>query len=238
MTWRPSHRRASRTAPIPRRTLLVSALAGAAACGLPRVTSAAMPLVSASGGADQRFSILRAGDKIGVHAVSHSTVTDETRVTTEIDLVVKVIFFTAYAFHHRSEEIWRDGRLASLRSETVEDGETLHVMGTATPRGFEVAGKDGPFIAAPGALTSNDLWMPAVLEQATVIDAQHGGVIGVSMRKLADEQIDVAGHRARTARYRLITPYLAGSIWYDETGRWVHGEFEHDADQIVYRLDA
>lgn len=190
-----------------------------------------------SDAADRRFSVLYKGDRIGAHTVSHSAATGQIRITTEIDLLVKALFFTVFSFSHRSEESWRDGRLTSLRSETVEHGEALQVTGAATAQGFRVVSKGGPFIAAPGVLTSNDLWTPTVLRQATVIDAQHGGVIGVSMRKLADEQIAVAGRQIRTTRYRFITPYLAGSIWYDDGGLWVHGEFERDAAQIVYHLD-
>jgi uncharacterized protein DUF6134 len=181
--------------------------------------------------------VLYKGDRVGAHTVLSSLANGETRITTEIDLLVKALFFTVLSFSHRSEESWRDGLLISLRSETGEHGETLHVTGAATAQGFRVINKDGPFIAAPGTFTSNDLWTPAVLRQATVVDAQHGGVIGVSAHKLADEQIAVAGRQIRTARHRFITPYLAGSIWYDDGGRRVHGEFERDAAQIVYRLD-
>ena len=152
--------------------------------------------------------------------------------------MVKALFLTVFAFKHNSLEIWQGNRLTSLVSETVEYGETFQVTGELTAQGFRVVGKGAPFIAAPDALTSNDLWQPALLQQSVVIDAQHGGVIGVSAHKLADEQITVTGHDVRTTRYRFITPYLAGSIWYDEQGRWVHGEFERDAAQIVYRLDA
>jgi hypothetical protein len=234
----PSATTASSGISIPRRTLLISAIAAATGCPLPRFAYAATAGALPSDGPNRRFTILYKGDRIGAHVVSYSAVTGEIRVITEIDLLVKALFFTVFSFSHRSEESWREGRLVSLRSETVEHGERLHVTGAATPQGFEVVSKAGPFIAASGALTSNDLWTPAVLEQATVIDAQHGGVIGVSMRKLADEQIAVAGRQARATRYRFITPYLAGSIWYDDGGLWVHGEFERDAAQIVYQLDA
>jgi hypothetical protein len=78
-----------------------------------------------------------------------------------------------------------------MSSETVEHGQTLHVEGAATPQGFRVVSKGGPFIASAATLTSNSLWTPAVLEQ--VVDAQHGGIIGVSARKFADEQIVIAG---------------------------------------------
>jgi hypothetical protein len=238
MAHRANKPTASHGTSIPRRTVLLAALAGATASVLPRSAEAAHPAALADGGANRRFSILYKDDRIGAHTVAHSAATGETWVTTEINLVVKALFFTVYAFRHHSKESWRDGLLSSLASETVEDGETLLVTGAATPQGFQVVTKGIPFIAAHGALTSNDLWTPTVLEQATVIDAQHGGVIGVSMRKVAEEQIAVAGRQVHATRYRLITPYLAGSIWYDDAGQWVHGEFERDAARFVYRLDA
>jgi hypothetical protein len=192
-------------------------------------------LPAASG--DRRFSVLYKGDRVGAHTVLYSSVTGETRVSTEINLLVKVAFFTVFAFTHRSEETWRAGRLMSLSSETMEHGETLHVEGAATPLGFRVVSKGGPFIASAATLTSNSLWTPAVLEQATVVDAQHGGIIGVSARKFAEDEIAIAGRPVRATRYRFVTPYLAGSIWYDLEDRWVRGEFERDGSKIQYALD-
>ena len=174
---------------------------------------------------------------MGVHTVLYSPATGETRVTTNIRLLVKVAFLTVFAFSHRSEETWRAGRLMSLESETVEHGETLHVEGAATPQGFRVVSKGGPFIASAATLTSNSLWTPAVLEQATVVDVYHGGIIGVSARKFADEQIAIAGRQVSATRYTFITPYLAGSIWYDQEDLWVRGEFERDGSKIHYQLD-
>ncbi|HLZ67287.1 MAG TPA: DUF6134 family protein [Aliidongia sp.] len=186
---------------------------------------------------DRRFSILYKGDRIGAHTVLYSSATGETRINTEIHLLVKVAFFTVFAFSHRSEETWRAGRLMSLNSETVEHGETLHVEGLAMPQGFRVVSKGGPFIASAATLTSNSLWTPAVLEQETVVDAQHGGIVGISARKFADEQIAIAGRQVRATRYTLLTPYLAGSIWYDQGNLWVRGEFERDGSKIQYQLE-
>jgi hypothetical protein len=215
---------------------MVSVLAATAVYALPRFAWSSTVVPGRT--ANQRFSVLYKGDRIGAHTVFHSAATGQTRITTEIDLVVKALFFTVYAFTHRSEETWRDGRLMSLSSRTIEHGETIGVEGVATPHGFRVVSKAGPFIAAPGALTSNNLWTPAVLRQDTLIDAQYGGVIGLSVSKLADEQMTLAGRQLRTTRYRFITPYIAGSIWYDDGGRWVQGEFERDGAHILYRLDA
>ncbi len=215
----------------------MSGLAGVVGCVLPRLPQAATPIVLPGAVSNRRFSVLYKGDKIGTHTVSYSAATEETRVSTEIHLSVKVAIFTVFAFTHRSTETWRAGQLMSLNSETVEHGETLRVDGAATPLGFRVVSKGGPFIAPAATLTSNSLWTPAVLEQTSLVDAQHGGIIGVSARKFADEQIAIAGRRVRATRYTFITPYLAGSIWYDTANLWVHGEFERDGSKIQYWLD-
>src|SRR6202045_2511144 len=89
-----------------------------------------------------------------------------------------------------------------------------------------------------GGRFQNSLWTPAMLEQATVVDAQRGGVIGVSARKCADEQIVIAGGQVRATRYTFITPHFAGSIWYDKANLWVRGEFERDGSKVQYQLDA
>jgi Domain of unknown function (DUF6134) len=223
---------------VPRRTFVVAGLAGAFVGVCPRIVEAATAIVMPAPAGDRRFSVLYEGNRIGTHTILYSSETGVTRVETEIHLLVKIAFFTMFAFSHRSEETWRAGRLISLSSETIEHGETLRIEGAATPQGFRVVSKGGPFIASGATLTSNSLWTPAVLEQTTVVDAQHGGIIGVSAHKLADEQIMIGGRLVRAARYTFITPYLAGSIWYDSLNQWVRGEFERDGAKIQYELDA
>ena len=228
---------------VSRRALLMGAFAGVAGSALPgrvrAMTATAQPtaIVLPTAAANRRFSVLYKGDKIGFHVISYSPLTGETRVSTDVSLRVSFAFFTLFAFQHRSEEIWRGGRLKSLNSQTVEHGETLQVEGAATPLGFRVVSKDGPFIASAATLTSNSLWTPAVLEQETVVDAQHGGIIGISAHKLVDELIPIAGRQIHATRYSFITPFLAGSIWYDTENLWVRGEFERDGTKIQYRLD-
>lgn len=216
----------------------MSGMAGFVSEALPHRGAAPTTFVLPSESANRRFSVFYKGDKIGTHTVVTTPETGETRVNTKIVLVVNALFFTMFSFSHSSEERWRNERLLFLKSETVEHGEKLFVEGASVPQGFRVVSQAGPFIASADSLTSNCLWSPAILKQETVIDAQHGGVIGLSVRKLADEQILVLGRSVRATRYRFITPYLAGSIWYDDANHWVHGEFEHDGPMIEYRLEA
>ena len=220
---------------IQRRAFVIGGFA--AACSVPPVARAATVLVLPRAAANRRFSVLYKGNRIGTHAVSYSSTTGEMLVQTEIHIEAKLAFFPAYAFSHRSAESWRAGRLMSLISETVEQGELLRVEGMATPQGFSVQSKGGPFVASATTLTSDDLWTPTMLEQAKVVDARRGGVIGVNARKVADEPLAIAGGRVQTTRYTFVTPYYAGSIWYDQASFWVHGEFERDGSKVQYQLD-
>ena len=212
-------------------------IAGAIGCAFPALANAATAIVLPTSAANRRFSVLYKGFRIGNHAISYSPATGETRVSTEIHIEVKVAFVTAYAFSHRSEEIWRAGRLVSLNSDTVDKGEPLHVEGSATPQGFRVVGKSGPYIAPAATLTSNSIWTPAMLEQSTVVDAERGGIIGVSAHKVAEEPITIAAGQVQATRYTFITPYYAGSVWYDNSNLWVRAEFERDGSKVEYQLD-
>jgi hypothetical protein len=221
---------------IQRRAFLVATLAAAVSCAFPCVARAVTATGLAAAG-NRRFSVLYKGHRIGAHTVLYSSASADTRVNTEIQLAMKVAFFTVFAFSHCSEETWREGHLMGLKSTTIEHGETLSVEGTQTPDGFRVVSQGGPFIAPTATLTSNSLWTPAVMEQDTLVDAQHGGIIGVSARKFSGEEIMIGDREVRATRYTFVTPYLAGSIWYDEEDLWVGGEFERDGSKIQYQLD-
>jgi hypothetical protein len=224
---------------LPRRTFLMSVLAAAATSAVPGRLLAAPPSIPGSGNSpNRRFSLVYKGNTIGRHVVRSAPDIEAVRVSTEVEVTVKRLFLTVFSYSHRSEEHWRDGRLLALKSQTTEGGETFRVDGAVVARGFRVVGKEGPFIAPPAALTSNCLWNSAILEQDAVIDAQHGGVIGLSVRKLADEHIVIAGRPIAATRFRFITPDLAGTLWYDDAGHWVSAALERDGATLEYRLEA
>ncbi|MGO9786499.1 MAG: DUF6134 family protein [Stellaceae bacterium] len=231
-------RRRKKSFSISRRALFVAGMAGLASVAFPRRGMARPAFVPPDEFANRRFSIFYKGDRVGSHTVATAPETGEIRVNTAINIAVKALFFTVYAYTHGSEERWRKGRLVFLKSATVDNDGALYVDGTSTPHGFRVNSKIGPFIASADSLTSNSMWNPLILEQDTLIDAQHGGIIGVSVRRLADERIPILDRQITAARYRFITPYIAGSVWYDDSDRWVRGEFERDGHLIEYRLEA
>jgi len=82
---------------LPRRKLLLSALAAAAMYAMPTVPLAQPRVSLPSDSTNRRFSIFYKGDRIGAHTVS-TTGNGEMRVTTDIKMVVKVLFLTVFSF--------------------------------------------------------------------------------------------------------------------------------------------
>jgi Family of unknown function (DUF6134) len=175
---------------------------------------------------------------VGTHTVDVQSSGNQMNVTIRIDLNVSVAFVTLFEFKHDCEEIWQSGRLVSLRSKTNDNGDKFQVTAEATPEGIRIEGPGGPAIAPADAYTSNSVWNTAVLEQKTVIDAQHGGIIGLSVSPRGEQQVAVAGRQVPAEKYQVVTPFVAGNVWYDEAGRWVKALFEKDGEQMEYRLVA
>jgi|SRR5215468_4700647 len=183
-----------------------------------------------------RFRAYRDKSAVGMHIVDVQPSGNQMKVTIKIDLNVSVAFVTLFEFTHDCEEIWENGRLVSLRSKTNDNGDKFQVTGKATGEGFRIEGPGGPAIAPADAYTSNSVWNTAVLEQKTVIDAQHGGIIGLSVRPQGQQPVAVAGAQVPAEKYQVVTPFVAGNVWYDEAGRWVKALFEKDGEKMEYRL--
>jgi uncharacterized protein DUF6134 len=90
------------------------------------LTYAALPMHPARGALATpqrlRFKAYRGKSEVGTHAVTVEPSGNHTRVQVSIDLNVSAVFITLFAFKHECEEIWQDGRLASLRSHTDDNG--------------------------------------------------------------------------------------------------------------------
>jgi hypothetical protein len=185
---------------------------------------------------DLRFRALRHGSPIGEHRVTFRPNGDRLTVETRVEIAVKVLFFTAFRFAHEAEEVWQSDRLVSVTSTTDDNGTLLQVSGHAVADGFRIVGADGPSLASGHLLTSNALWDSRVVRETRLIDVQHGGEIGLVTKQLDDEQVATPQGLVRASRYHMITPYYAGSVFYDRDGRWVKSVLELRGEHVEYAL--
>jgi hypothetical protein len=223
---------------ITRRTALGLAAGGLAAMVVPEATRAKATNPPGPPPEYFDFNILFDGNVVGAHRIGVELAGDETLVRTDIEIVVKIAFITVFNYAHSGEERWRNDRLVSLRSSTVQDGDKLEVDGEATANGFRVVSDQGPYTAPANSWTSNNLWDRKVLAHTALIDAQHGGEVGLSAKSLGQDSVEVAGQKLAATRHQIITPYLAGNLWYDGANRLVKATFDCRGETIVYALRA
>jgi hypothetical protein len=85
-------------------------------------------------------------------------------------------------------------------------------------------------------LTTNALWDSRIVREQRLIDVQYGGEVGLVAKPLGDEQVATPQGQVRASRYRMITPYYAGSVFYDGEQRWVKALIELKGETIEYAL--
>lgn len=185
---------------------------------------------------DLRFRALRHGSPVGDHSVAFRLDRERLTVATHIDIMIKVLFFTALRFKHDAEEVWQSGRLLSVKSTAADNGARLQVSGYAVGDGFRILGADGLFLAAAHLLTSNTLWDRRLVRESRLIDVQHGGEVGLVAKLLGEEQVDTPQGKVRADRHQIITPNYAGSLFYDGDGRWIKGVIEQHGEILEYAL--
>lgn len=208
---------------------------GAAAAVMPLVEP--LPFAHATAPRDLRFRALWEGSPVGEHRVAFRIDGDRLTVDTHVDITVKVLFFTAFRLKHDAREIWRSGRLESVRSTTERDGSRFNVSGDAGESGFRIVDeRRGPFLAAAHFLTTNSLWDSRIVRESRLIDVQYGGEVGLIARPLGHEQVDTPQGVVRASRYQMITPHYAGSVFYDGDQRWVKALIELQGETVEYAL--
>ncbi|MGJ3261561.1 MAG: DUF6134 family protein [Rhodospirillales bacterium] len=186
--------------------------------------------------ADLRFLAMYQGSPVGEHRVAFRSDGENIVVTTHIDITVTVLFITVFHYVHDAVEIWQSGRLISVESTTDDNGTSLAVTGSASSDGFRIMSLDGPFLAASNLLTTNTLWDSRLLRESRVIDVQHGGEVGLVVKRLGIEQVMMPRGPVSTQRYQIITPNYAGSLFFDGDGQWVKGLMERQGEILEYAL--
>jgi hypothetical protein len=166
-----------------------------------------------------RFAIMRNGEQIGTHAIeiSHSGAETDVRITT--DLMVKVLFITAYRLQHSATERWVNGQFVAFDSTTDNNGVHHKVSATRGTSGLEVQA-DGKTSRVDQNVLPASLWNPELMRRRTAFDTQDGQVDPISVTDDGTEDLSF-GARALKAHHYEIKGRYSQDIWYDEHGRLV-----------------
>lgn len=182
------------------------------------------------------FTVLRNGEPVGSHVLRFQANSDDSlQVSTETNVVVKMALIPVYRFEHRGREVWKDGHLVALTSETNDDG-THHALKVADDGGGLAVNGDGNVTRLPGDTLPASLWNSGTVTRASLLNTLDGHAMAVHIADLGGDQVAVNGHNV-PARHYAMTGDLARELWYDTAGTLVQVRFKaKDASDIQYVL--
>lgn len=192
------------------------------------VCTAACPLALCSApdparAEDYAFKVFCNGSPVGYHHVHVQHDGHETDVDTDADIDVTLAGLEIYRYRHRSHEVWRDGKLAALRSETNDDGDAMSVSVHPGEDGMLVVESSQGSREVPSDTLPTSLWNPDVLGRRELLDTESGRTLKVETAQLADGRYKMSGDLSLMVDYR--------------SGHWDGLHFRYFGSNVDFRPD-
>ena len=182
------------------------------------------------------FSVIRQGEKIGIHRIEFRKAGDLLYVDIRVRIAVQILFITVFRFEHDAQEVWRNGRFVSMRSKTHDDGKD-HVLEAAVGYAREIkVVEDGQTRTIPGNMIPGSFWNASFLKMKAIINPLVGTPDAITVVHKGEETVSVRGKPVR-ARHYSITGDVSRELWYD--ANWNLVQFSlvgKDGSEVQYLL--
>lgn len=175
---------------------------------------------SSSTGQEWRFDVSLDGSPIGWQTFRLSRDGDLSRISIEASFDVKLLFFTAYSYRHRNEEVWDGDCLRSLTSTTDDNGELFEVRAKSAGDAVLVETKKARE-TLPACIRSFAYWNPSALEAGRLLNSQTGEYLDISLRERGDATILFRGQPTRARHVVLEGNKLHIELWYTQDNDWL-----------------
>lgn len=182
------------------------------------------------------FRVERGETPIGTHQISFSQVGDALQVDIEIQLAVTFGPITLFRYEHRNREVWRDGRLVALDTETNDDGQTYTVSARASDAGLEVTSSANGTFVVPANIIPTSYWNPATVTQTQLLDTQRGRIIEVAVTPRAAREVTVDGAAVAAREYEM-TGDLKLRLLYSLQNEWLNVAFMARGTEVGYTIE-
>ena len=191
----------------------------------------------ASDGAVIDVTVLRKGKPFGQHVLNFDRQADGAlKVTTDVDLEVKIGPFTAFRYQLDSVERWIDGQLVALNGKTNNDGRKRQVEAEAKGDQLVIDGS-GFNGTVPATIIPSSHWNRLQVYQDRMLSTESGEILEIEVENLGDDTVMVGGTPVQATHYRLKSD-MTVDLWYDNQSRWVKLVFETRGQTIEYVLNA
>jgi Family of unknown function (DUF6134) len=171
-------------------------------------------------GGSWNFRVLLDGKPIGTHRFTLTSEGGQRVLKSVAAFDVKLLGFTAYRYRHEATEQWQGDCLAALTAKTDDDGKALTVKAQREGESLDLQGPKGKQ-RLDGCVMSFAYWLPAMLKQSQLLNAQTGEYEKVKIEPLGDDKVEAQGKTVAAKHYRITGPEQPVELWYGADGDWL-----------------
>jgi len=189
------------------------------------------------------YAIERKGDRIGEHSVSYALQPDgETDIEIAAKIRVKFAFLTVYRLDHVGHELWQDGHLLRMTTNTLKNNERDSVLLRAADGHYVVETEDGertaPLDLVPSSFTKPDFWIEAGEKRFLMLNTLTGDIRESRLEFNGREQLMLEGQAFDTRNYKVFNlerDALSHEFWVDDAGYLVRAHLvTKDGHSLYY----
>lgn len=171
---------------------------------------------------------------VGTYTNVVERVGDDTQVTSNLHIAVRLLGIVVYRQEARRSEHWQDTRLVSFDSVTVTNGDELKIHGEARDGGFAITGPGGT-VMAPASVHPSNPWSAMVLKAAFMMSTRTGQVLPVRVTGGETEPVALAGTTLHLHQYEIDSDKRQ-FVWFDDSGTPIAFRTNEDGKLIDFVL--
>lgn len=206
--------------------------------GLIAGLGAAAAQAASPSGEAIKFRVHLDGKPIGHHSFTIRHENGKSTVDIEANFDVRFLFVTAYRYRHRNTEVWKDGCLSRIESQTDVNGKPFAVTGRKKGGAFDVSTLSYSGSLDEGCVKTFAYWDRSFLSHTHLLNAQTGEYVQVETEPLENRptgggdigEVELEG-------YRIYSPgdsRLDIKVWYHgRNGRWMALESNVDGGRVL-----
>ena len=185
-----------------------------------------------------KFRVFLDDSEIGYHRVTLNYQQQIKRVNVEADFKVKFLFFTAFRYQHKAEEVWSDSCLTDIKATTNNNGDSLFIRKNNKSANFKLLSHAGEQ-QLEGCVRSFAYWDVELLKADHLLNTKSGEIEEVKLHKLGDSVLQFEDKNIPAIKYRLSLKDKSIDLWYSANMNWLALQSETEGGyQLSYYSEA
>jgi hypothetical protein len=158
------------------------------------------------------FNVSLNGRNVGSHSFVVSGKGGDRTVSSSMRLDFRVLLVKKVSYQHQASEVWQDGCLTEVSSETQRNGKAYSVQANAVDDGLSVINNTGVEIIE-GCVRGFAYWHPQWMQAPRLLNVETGKYVPVTLSQTVSPEDNITHLTITTAKADIHLEYDAAGDW-------------------------